>query len=97
MPYAAIVVLWLTVVAAPAVGAAELQTAPVSPPGNAAADGFGGVTRSWLDLQRSGRSAAPDRPMSGVVASRVYKRYLNSFEHPLPEFFGREPAAASGQ
>jgi len=55
----------------------------------------GDETRAWLDLQRSGRAAAPDRPIPGPVASRIYKRYLESFEHPIPAQFDRESGMPS--
>lgn len=58
---------------------------------------FGNDTRAWLDLQRSGQAAAPVRPQSGVVASRVYRRYLNSFDHPIPMFFERGTDKMSAQ
>lgn len=54
----------------------------------------GSATRTWLELQRSGQSAAPVRPMSGEAASHVYRRYLRSFDHPLPMFFERESGIA---
>lgn len=50
----------------------------------------GSGTRSWLELQRSGQVAAPARPLPGPVASRIYRRYLESFDHPVPMFFERE-------
>lgn len=93
MRYAGIIVLWLAAVTAPMAGAADVQTTA----GNAATDEVGEDTRTWLELQRSGRSAAPDRPMSGVVASRVYKRYLDSFSHPLPDFFEEKTADISSR
>jgi len=56
----------------------------------------GDETRVWLQLQGSGSAAAPERPMSGEVADKVYKRYVDSFGRPIPEHFQRESAAASG-
>lgn len=50
----------------------------------------GSGTRSWLELQRSGQAAAPARPLPGPVASRIYRRYLESFDHPVPMLFERE-------
>lgn len=91
MPYAGILVFWLAAVAVPAAGAAEQQAAA----GGGVPSEFGSETRSWLELQRSGQAAAPERPVSGAVASRTYKRYLKSFDHPLPEFFGRDSAVPS--
>jgi hypothetical protein len=91
MPYAKTIVFWLALVAAPVGAAAEASAAAMkSAPGD-----VGGETRTWLELQRSGQAAAPERSVSGVVASRVYKRYLDSFDHPLPAFFEREAATSS--
>ncbi|KAF3998828.1 DUF3613 domain-containing protein [Glaciimonas immobilis] len=47
----------------------------------------GDVTRSLLQAQVDGRVAAPRLPMLGATADASYDRYLNSFTHPLPEFF----------
>lgn len=93
MSYAAIIVLCLTALAVPAAGAADAQDTAMNRP----SDAVGGGTRTWLELQRSGASAAPARSVSGVVASRMYKRYLDSFQHPLPVFFERESTATSTQ
>ncbi len=44
--------------------------------------------RRWLELQSSGVEASKNRQMlSGPVADEIYKRYLKSFEHPIPEFY----------
>jgi hypothetical protein len=56
---------------------------------------LGADTRAWLELQRSGRSAAPERSLPGPVASRIYDRYLNSFEHPVPDQFERDSVMSS--
>lgn len=46
------------------------------------------ATQQWLELQRSGRSASSQaQPSSGEVMDRVHKRYLKSFEKPIPEFY----------
>ncbi|WP_020183807.1 DUF3613 domain-containing protein [Methylotenera sp. 1P/1] len=48
-------------------------------------------TQQWLELQRSGKSASPQaQPISGEVMDKVHKRYLKSFEKPIPEFYGHE-------
>lgn len=48
-------------------------------------------TKQWLELQRSGMSASPqDQPISGEVMDRVHRRYLKSFEKPIPEFYEHE-------
>lgn len=48
-------------------------------------------TQQWLELQRSGKSASPQaQPISGEVMDKVHKRYLKSFERPIPEFYEHE-------
>ncbi len=54
---------------------------------NAAAE-VGKQTRDALELQRSGQAASTTaRPMSGEVAERAHRRYVESFSHPIPESF----------
>ncbi len=48
---------------------------------------IGDATRSLLQLQASGRQAAPALPILGDQADASYRRYLRSFEHEIPEFF----------
>lgn len=51
----------------------------------------GETTRAWLELQRSNNASwGTPRPMPGEVAKRVYDRYLQSFEQPIPGQFERE-------
>ena len=48
-------------------------------------------TQQWLELQRSGKSASTHpQPLSGEAMDRVHKRYLKSFEQPIPAFDERE-------
>ncbi|QHS09317.1 DUF3613 domain-containing protein [Sinimarinibacterium sp. NLF-5-8] len=57
----------------------------------------GDSTRQWLELQTSGSAASPvERPMPGEVASKITKRYQDSFAHPLPDEFKRESFKSSG-
>lgn len=76
---------------APEAGAAEtFPLVEAGDPGQRAVApelAFAHRTRSWLDIQRAGVQAAPLPQMSGPVAGRVYQRYLESFEHPIPEYF----------
>ncbi|MGI4983212.1 MAG: DUF3613 domain-containing protein [Janthinobacterium lividum] len=58
-------------------------------------DEFGHATRAALALQVGGTSAGPVLPMPGEEAGAAYKRYLDSFTHPIPEFF--EKKVKSGQ
>jgi len=45
-------------------------------------------TRRWLKLQSSGIAASTSRQtISGPVADAIYRRYLDSFKHPIPEFY----------
>jgi hypothetical protein len=49
--------------------------------------------KQWLELQRSGKAASVQaQPISGEVMDRVHKRYLKSFENPIPEFYEQIPA-----
>ncbi|MCD9087419.1 DUF3613 domain-containing protein [Stenotrophomonas sp. SY1] len=48
---------------------------------------IGDTTRALLQLQADGSRAGNALPMLGEAASRSYQRYLNSFDHPIPEYF----------
>ncbi|GJG94483.1 DUF3613 domain-containing protein [Cupriavidus pauculus] len=47
----------------------------------------GDTTRSLLDIQRNGSQAGPMLPLTGEQATLGYARYMQSFTHPLPQFF----------
>jgi hypothetical protein len=47
----------------------------------------GDTTRYLLQLQSSGSQAAPALPMLGDEATAAYRRYLKSFDHPIPDFY----------
>ena len=49
--------------------------------------GIGSTTRALLHMQVSGSNAGQRLPMLGDEASASYKRYIQSFNHPIPEFF----------
>ena len=60
----------------------------------AIAEERGTEARAWLDLQRGGSQASETpRPMSGQQAQNIHERYLESFTHPIPEFY-RDPDQA---
>ncbi|VVE08508.1 hypothetical protein PTE31013_02522 [Pandoraea terrigena] len=62
--------------------------------GEHARDGMlGDETEALLALQASGLAAGPGLPMLGSTASRAYKRYLDSFTYPIPQFY---PAIVQG-
>ena len=47
----------------------------------------GDTTRALLQLQADNNRPGTALPMLGEAASRSYQRYLNSFDHPIPEYF----------
>ena len=55
----------------------------------------GDVTRSLLQAQVDGRVAGPQLPMLGATAEASWERYMNSFTHPLPEFFEAKVAKST--
>jgi hypothetical protein len=64
--------------------------APATPPATEQpfqANDIGDTTRHLLQLQASGAQAARPLPMLGDEATASYRRYLKSFEHPIPEFY----------
>jgi hypothetical protein len=84
---------------ASASGAAFAQPPPNNP-ANAPTPGFapaepapfhanqvGDTTRYLLQLQADGRQAGKPLPMLGDEATASYRRYLKSFEHPIPDFY----------
>jgi hypothetical protein len=46
-----------------------------------------GTTADWLELQRSGAQEGGPNPVPGEAAERIYKRYLNTFDQPVPATF----------
>ncbi|BCO31775.1 hypothetical protein TspCOW1_18780 [Thiohalobacter sp. COW1] len=62
------------------------QTAVAAPLRDGEPTGEAGV-RAWLELQASGRQAATTPGQPGEAAARVWTRYLESFEYPIPETY----------
>lgn len=57
----------------------------------------GTATQRLLALQRGGTLAsATPRPIPGEVAHRSYERYLNSFNHPIPDRYGSSVSVRPG-
>lgn len=80
-----------------AVAMLALGSAVFVPAVQAADQDVGASTREWLDMQRSGKTAGPAQRLSGAAEARVYQRYLESFTHPIPEFYTeRESFIAEG-
>ncbi|WP_269790680.1 DUF3613 domain-containing protein [Stenotrophomonas sp. Iso1] len=75
---------------APAANTAPLTSAPYRPQ-------IGDTTRALLRMQADGSNAGNALPMLGETATRSYQRYLNSFDHPIPEYFeGALPNSKQG-
>lgn len=58
----------------------------------------GEETRRWLELQSSGVAASKSRQtVTGPVADAIYQRYVDSFKHPIPEFYKSKQEGEFGQ
>ncbi|MFJ1302148.1 DUF3613 domain-containing protein [Pseudomonadota bacterium AL_CKDN230030165-1A_HGKHYDSX7] len=67
------------------------EAPPAAPAARAGADDLdrpGAVTRALMAAQADGRRAGPGVPLQGPVASAAWRRYIQSFEQPLPQWFG---------
>jgi hypothetical protein len=65
------------------------EVAPTQVETSHAPEQVGDATRRLLAQQRQGLHASTvDRSIDGSVAARSHERYLKSFDHPLPEWFG---------
>lgn len=47
----------------------------------------GDATRNLLQFQVDGSAAGKHLPMLGSEAGSSYRRYMDSFSHPIPEFY----------
>lgn len=65
-----------------ACAAPPCQTLPGTTP---TAMPVGQATRALLQQQATTEPSRPPQPMAGVVAQKVYARYVESFAHPIPE------------
>ena len=81
--------------------ATQARPAPSAAP-SASPQGTAGP-QDLLALQRSGAAASPTAyPVPAAVAQKTYRRYVDSFGHPLPEWHrpsvgaGRSTAGSSG-
>lgn len=61
-------------------------------------DERGATTERWLQVQREGQQASPE-PQEATPAERelAYKRWLESFNHPIPDFFGSQGGEIGGR
>ncbi|OZI47018.1 TapA domain-containing protein [Bordetella genomosp. 5] len=82
--------------AAAASAAAASAAAPAARAGADDLDRPGAVTRALMAAQADGRRAGPGLPLQGPVASAAWQRYIQSFEQPLPQWFGTRIENKSG-
>lgn len=76
---------------------AAAQCVEVQPQNKALRMEAGAATRHLLQRQAQGGEASiHQHAMSGVVAQKVYERYVNSFKHPIAEH-STSAIAKSGQ
>jgi len=61
-----------------------------------ASDDLGKTTIDLLSLQASGRAAAPGVPIPGDQETASYKRYIDTFSKPIPDFFSNTIKSNSG-
>ncbi|SAI72443.1 Protein of uncharacterised function (DUF3613) [Bordetella ansorpii] len=86
--------------AAPAAASAAVaQAAPSATPAAQEApreEQFGDITRGLVGLQAAGLRAGPGQPLQGPVATAAWNRYMKSFEHPIPQWFGERVSKSGG-
>ena len=76
----------LAALLAPAVALAD--DIPVDEPDTAPHEfPLGQRTRDWLERQRLGLEASDAHGLTPPAEKRARKRYLQSFEHPIPDLF----------
>ena len=75
--------LALTAISIPTLAEPEVEYTPNST--------FQTSTHRLLEQQRSGQNASTEEQhLSGKVSTEVYKRYVNSFSHPIPDRFSSD-------
>jgi hypothetical protein len=70
--------------------AGAVISASAEAPARPRARRIGDATSDLLRMQADGSAAGAPLPMLGATADPSWQRYLNSFKHPIPEFFGNE-------
>ena len=78
---------WVATLCAVLVPAAALAGADGSTPEDDHKAPLGERTRAYLDRQRSGDEASEGHGLTPPAERRARKRYLKSFEHPIPDLF----------
>ncbi|GAA0237397.1 hypothetical protein GCM10009125_27890 [Castellaniella daejeonensis] len=67
--------------------AASTQPEPLPAQSWPARTHIGAATQALMDAQVAGTQAGPVLPTLGAAAGRSWKRYLDSFDHPIPDRF----------
>jgi hypothetical protein len=73
--------------AAASAAAPAQSSSAAAPPERYTRVRIGDVTHTLLQAQADGRVAGARLPMLGATADVSWQRYLDSFKHPLPEFY----------
>jgi hypothetical protein len=66
---------------------APAQASPQAVASGEVREDFGDVTRGLLAAQADGRRAGGALPILGPVSTAAWNRYVDSFTHPIPEWF----------
>jgi hypothetical protein len=54
-------------------------------------------TETWLNLQASGKAASPiPQPAAPIERDLSMQRWLDSYQHPIPEFFEEKKGRTAG-
>jgi hypothetical protein len=54
-------------------------------------------TETWLNLQASGKAASPiPQPAAPIERDLSMQRWLDSYQHPIPEFFEQKKGGTVG-
>lgn len=82
--------------ASPAAQAASAQPATPAAQEPSREEQFGDITRGLVGLQAAGLRSGPGLPLQGPVATAAWSRYMKSFEHPIPQWFGERVSNGGG-
>ncbi len=54
-------------------------------------------TEAWLQVQASGRAASPTpQPASPIERDLSMQRWLDSYQHPIPDFYEQKKGGSVG-
>lgn len=54
-------------------------------------------TETWLNLQANGKAASPiPQPAAPIERDLSMQRWLDSYQHPIPEFFEQKKGGTIG-